>query len=45
MMPENIEKNMYLRRRLGKITLLSCLKKEIIYNFLVKPHYNDARKY
>ena len=27
-MPENIEKNMYLRRRQSKITLLRCQKKK-----------------
>ena len=36
MIPENIEKNMYLRRRQGKITLLGCPKNTHSLRFFVK---------
>ena len=45
MMPENIEKNMYLRRRQGKITLLLYPKNTDNLWFLLKSRYYDARKY
>ena len=45
MMPENIEKNMYLRRHQGKITLLRCPKNTEKLWFLSKSHYHDVRKY
>ena len=45
MMPKNIEKNMYLRRRQGKITLLWCPKNTDNLWFLFKSPYCDARKY
>ena len=44
-MPEKIEKNMYLRRRQGKLTLLRSQKIEKIYDFLLKSPNYDARKY
>ena len=44
-MPENIEKNMYLRRHQDKITLLQCSKNKISYDFLLKLPYHDVQKY
>ena len=45
MMPKNIEKNMYLRRFQGKITLLWCPKNTDNLWFLLKSQYCYARKY
>ena len=45
MMPENFEKNMYLRRHQGKINLLRCPKNTDKLWFLSKSHYHDVRKY
>ena len=45
MVPENVEKNMYLRRRQDKITLLWYPKNTAIYDFLLKSLYYGAREY
>ena len=45
MITENIEKNMHLRRDQGKTTILWCLRNTIIYDFLLKSNYYDARRY
>ena len=45
MMPENIEKTMYLSRDEVKITVLWHPKKEFFRIFCLKSHYFDAQKY
>ena len=44
MMSEKSDKIKYLRRHQGKITLLDTQKIQLIYKFLLKSHYYDARK-
>ena len=45
MMPENIEKTMYLSRDEVKITVLWYPKKDFFLIFCLKSHYFDAQKY
>ena len=42
MLPQSIEKNMYLRHGQGKINILWCKKIQFIYDFLLKSRYSDT---
>ena len=45
MMPEKIEKNMYLRRHQGKNHTTMMPKKYRYFMILIKSRYYDAQKY